>query len=115
MLRIQSMKLVSSVGQMQSASFSSGLSKKQLLRIRSDQKQLYGSIIDDDTTHATENGEQDENENESIVSQPADLKAAKASHTCEFYWLIQRCNKKHVRIFRSKEVEVDVSPSIETK
>lgn len=110
MLRMQPVKLVISVVQMQNAYFSSGLTRDQLLRIRNDQKQLYGKIIDGHPKQSTENIEQ--NENESISSQTADLKALKASQACEFHWLIQRCNQKYVRIIRSKEVEIDEDISI---
>lgn len=110
MLQIRLVKSLISLVQMQSVCYSSGLTKKQLLRIRADQKQLYERIIRGNTKRLTasvrkkeEKGEKEE----SFASKTTDLKASAPSKACEFYWLIQRGSNKNVRIFRLKDVEID--------
>lgn len=105
MLQIQLVKSWISSVQMQSVYYSSGLTKKQLLRIRNDQKLLYGRIIRSDTIPSTESIKK--NVKNGGENETADLKASVPSQSCEFYWLIQRGSNKNVRIFRSKDVEMD--------
>lgn len=116
MLRIILVKSLVSTLQMQSVYYSSGLSKEQLLRIRTDQKQLYGNIIRGDTKPSIENVKkktkerrkvEGEEDNEFFGNKIAELKASKPSQSCEFYWLIQCGDSKNVKIFRSKDVNID--------
>lgn len=102
-MRIQSTKSFIPVKQMQSASYSSGLSREQLIRIRADQKQLFGPIIDGNVKRSTKNGTNNGEE----CNETADLKAFAPSQVSEFHWLIQRSSNKNVKIYRSKEVEID--------
>lgn len=105
MLRIPPVKSLISLAQIQSVRCSSGLTKEQLLRLRAEQKQLYGRIIRGDTEQCTESVKKAEEE-ESIASVTADFKISKPSNMSEFYWLIQRGDSKNVKIFRSKEVKI---------
>lgn len=107
MLRTQSVKSLISLAQLQSVYYSSGLTKKQLLRIRADQKELYGHIIRGNTKRFTESVRKkaegvEEKETESIASKTADFKSSSPSKTSEFYWLIQRGDNRNVRIIRRK-------------
>lgn len=112
MLRTQLAKSLIPLRFEQSVYYSSGLTKKQLIRIRAEQKQLYGRIIRGNTKQHTVNvnkeEEEEERENEMgpIASKTADFKAYAPSQSSEFYWLIQRGGKKNVKIFRSKDIEI---------
>lgn len=109
MLRTQPVQSLISLAQLQSVYYSSGLTKKQILRIRADQKELYGHIIRGNTKRFTESVRKkaegvEEKETESIASKTADFKPSSPSKTSEFYWLIQRGDNRNVRIIRSKDV-----------
>lgn len=115
MLRIPPVKSLISLAQVQSVRYSSGLTKQQLLRIRAEQKQLYGRIIRGDTRQCTESVEktekvrekESEKKKEPIASATADFKTTKPSKASEVYWLIQQGDNKNVKIFRSKDVKID--------
>lgn len=122
LLRIQLVKSLISFVQMQSVYYSSGLSTEQLIRLRAEQKELYGGIIRGNTEQSSkrrrkkEEKEEEIKEKESIVSRTADFKAFTCeSKACEFYWLIQRDGNRNVRILRSEDVEVDKDLSTSDK
>lgn len=123
MLRIPPVKSLISLAHTLCVRYSSGLTKKQLLRIRAEQKQLYGRIIRGDTEQGTESVKKTEKEEgeaeiekESVASVTADCKASAPSKSSEFYWQIQRGDSKNVKIFQSKDVKFgrDVSTKDET-
>lgn len=116
MLRLQLVKSLVTLVQMHSACYSSGLTRKQLLRLRADQKLLYGEIICDDTQRSTESvkkkdrGRKDERGCETAVLNPS-----VPSQSSEFYWLIQRADNKLVKIFRSNDVTIGHDASTEDR
>lgn len=116
--RIQLLKSLNSIAQMQSVGYSSGVSKNQLIRIRADQKKLYGRIIRGNAQQSAEiveNKEERKEGNVSIVNTTADFKASTSSQASEFYWLIQRGGNKNVKVFRSNDVEIDKDVSTKDK
>lgn len=102
MLRIQSVKFLVAVVQIPSNYSISGVTREQLIRIRNDQKQLFGQIVNRNLKESTKICKL--LENEPIVNGTADLKALVPSQMCEFYWLVQRCNKKYIAIFQAENV-----------
>lgn len=89
---------------MQTAYYSSGLTKEQILRIRAEQKELYGPIR---RSHANPT----KGKRPIITDTTADLNVCMPSKASEFYWLVQHKNNKNVTIFRKDETEIaeDVS------
>lgn len=108
MLRIQPAKSLISVAQMQSAYYSSGLRKQQIIRIRDEQRKLFGRIRYNAAGIRKNSTEKEKQQhNKSINSAAANLKVSTPVKSSEFYWLVQqKINDKNVMIRRSNEVEI---------
>lgn len=113
-VRNSSTKSLISVIELKSAYSSSSDRRQRLLRIRSEQKELYGRVIRSESQQSEktkQNNSINKNDLESnglkdVIS--SDLKPVTQDLANEFYWLVQReTNPKNIKIFKASQSEAD--------
>lgn len=87
---------------------SSGGRRERILRIRAEQKELYGRVIrTEERRRDTHNSEVNKNEPDAKMSKNViykNLKPAASELTSEFYWLINReSDPKNIKIFKFEQ------------